>query len=457
MDRQENQEKRKRKKWLLLLLLLLLLFIITVVITITYLKGDKDAEATGGDVISTEQNNSANEDMSEEQQNDTDTEENTIEEDDNTDANIENNNDNENNQNRNNGANNDNSNNTNDGNNSNNNGNNTNNGNNSNEGTENNGNDNNNGNDGNDTNNGNNSNEGTENNENDNENNKEPEDDKQTYIVTFEDYDGKVLKTQTVEEEKDATAPANPTREGYKFTGWDKEFANIKSDITVTAEYKINKYTVTFKDHDGTVLKTQTVEYGKDATAPANPTREGYTFIGWDKEFTNIKTNITVTALYEEIKLELKKDGIITIERIKDNYEFNATSKDKITFHFNIGLSNIIKDSSVVKKYTVELYKGSERISSTSETTSSSNVTLSLPQIEKTENTPALPEGERYTFKIIVESKSGEILKVQDINIRLNVILAGTLGGSTVRFQTEETDWYTGFFLGETKAQLKIN
>ena len=60
-------------------------------------------------------------------------------------------------------------------------------------------------------------------------------------------------------------------------------------------------YTVTFKDWDSTILKTETVTQGQSATAPANPSRTGYTFIGWDKDFSNVKSDLTVTALYEKI------------------------------------------------------------------------------------------------------------------------------------------------------------
>ena len=60
-------------------------------------------------------------------------------------------------------------------------------------------------------------------------------------------------------------------------------------------------YTVTFVDYDGTELKVETVESGKNATAPADPTRDGFTFIGWDKTFDNITGNLTVTAQYQEI------------------------------------------------------------------------------------------------------------------------------------------------------------
>ena len=118
------------------------------------------------------------------------------------------------------------------------------------------------------------------------------------HTVTFKDWNGTVLKTQSVYHTGAATAPANPTRTGYTFTGWDKAFTNVTADLVVTAQYSANTYTVTFKDWNGTVLKTQQVQYGGAATAPANPTRAGYTFTGWDKAFTNVTANLVVTAQY---------------------------------------------------------------------------------------------------------------------------------------------------------------
>ena len=133
-----------------------------------------------------------------------------------------------------------------------------------------------------------------------------------TYTVTFKDWDGTVLKTQQVQHGGDAEAPADPTRTGYTFTGWDKAFTNITADLVVTAQYEINTYTVTFKDWDGTVLKTQEVQYGGDAEAPADPTRVGYTFTGWDKAFTNITADLVVTAQYEMLG-DVDGDGNVSM------------------------------------------------------------------------------------------------------------------------------------------------
>ena len=121
------------------------------------------------------------------------------------------------------------------------------------------------------------------------------------YTVIFVDYDGSVLKTETVAGGNSATAPANPTRVGYQFTGWDKSFTNITSDLTITAQYAILTFTVTFKDWDGSILKTQTVNYGGAALAPTGMNREGYTFTGWDIVFYNVTSDLIVNAIYSEI------------------------------------------------------------------------------------------------------------------------------------------------------------
>ena len=121
-----------------------------------------------------------------------------------------------------------------------------------------------------------------------------------TYTVTFIDFDGTVLGTDTVGYGGDATAPAEPEREGYGFTGWDTDFTNVTGDLTVQALYQINVYTVTFVDHDGTVIDEQQIEWGSDATAPTDPAWDEHTFTGWDTPFTNVTSDLTVTAQYTE-------------------------------------------------------------------------------------------------------------------------------------------------------------
>jgi uncharacterized repeat protein (TIGR02543 family) len=82
--------------------------------------------------------------------------------------------------------------------------------------------------------------------------------------------------------------------------------------LALKAFYEIKTFTVTFKDGDGTALKTQTVEYGENAAAPKNPARNGYTFTGWDKpqsSWENVKADVTVTAKYSK---DNEGGGIVT-------------------------------------------------------------------------------------------------------------------------------------------------
>ena len=119
------------------------------------------------------------------------------------------------------------------------------------------------------------------------------------YLVTFVDWDGTVLSSVSVDSGEAAIAPADPTREGYTFIGWDKDFSNVTDNITVTAQYQINRYRVRFFDYDDTLLHTDSVEYQSAAVAPADPYHVGYTFVGWDKEFNSITADLDIYAQYE--------------------------------------------------------------------------------------------------------------------------------------------------------------
>ncbi|MBS2098404.1 T9SS type A sorting domain-containing protein, partial [Carboxylicivirga linearis] len=78
-------------------------------------------------------------------------------------------------------------------------------------------------------------------------------------------------------------------------------FDNVTTALTVTAQYTINSYEVSFVDWDGEVLKTENVDYGSSATAPLDPTRTGYSFTGWDVSYDNVTSDLTVTAQYDVV------------------------------------------------------------------------------------------------------------------------------------------------------------
>lgn len=127
-----------------------------------------------------------------------------------------------------------------------------------------------------------------------------------TFKVTFKDGE-KVLETQTVEYEAAATAPDTARLsppEGMHFAKWDKDFSKVTEDIEVSAVYELNVYTVIFKNGE-TTLKTEMVKHGFAATAPNVYDTATKKFVGWDKSFDNVTSDIIVNAKWETKKFTL--------------------------------------------------------------------------------------------------------------------------------------------------------
>ena len=128
------------------------------------------------------------------------------------------------------------------------------------------------------------------------------------WVVTFNPDNGEPAFTQNVEYEGKATEPAAPEKTGYTFDGWylgeaEEPFSfdtAITSDITLTAKWKLNTYTVTFDPNGGSVDPTsKTVTFGEPYGELPVPTRKGYTFDGWYTEAedgTVVTADTTVTA-----------------------------------------------------------------------------------------------------------------------------------------------------------------
>ena len=127
-----------------------------------------------------------------------------------------------------------------------------------------------------------------------------------TYTITFDTAGGSEIAPITQDYGTQIAAPANPTRKGYTFKGWDKEIPETMpaENITVKAQWEINQYTIAFDTAGGNEIAPITQDYGTAITAPADPTREGYTFIGWDREIpaTMPAENITLKARWKDIE-----------------------------------------------------------------------------------------------------------------------------------------------------------
>ena len=157
------------------------------------------------------------------------------------------------------------------------------------------------------------------------------------YTITFDTNGGSEIAPITQDYGTQIAAPANPTRKGYTFKGWDKEIPETMpaENITVKAQWKINQYTITFDTNGGSEIAPITQDYGTEITTPDNPTRKGYTFKGWDKEIpeTMAAENMTVKAQWEinQYTITFDTNGGSEIAPITQDYGTEITAPDNPT------------------------------------------------------------------------------------------------------------------------------
>ena len=133
------------------------------------------------------------------------------------------------------------------------------------------------------------------------------------------------------------TVPDDPTREGYTFIGWDIPFpAKMPAKITtITAQWTINQYTITFDTAGGSEIDSIEQDYDTEITAPDDPTKEGYTFIGWDTTVPKKMPakDMTVKARWQinRYKITFDTDGGSEIDPIEQDYDTAITAPDNPT------------------------------------------------------------------------------------------------------------------------------
>ena len=157
------------------------------------------------------------------------------------------------------------------------------------------------------------------------------------YTIAFDTNGGSEIAPITQDYGTEITAPDNPTRKGYTFKGWDREIPKTMpaENMTVKAQWEINQYTIAFDTNGGSEIAPITQDYGTAITAPADPTRKGYTFKGWDKEIpeTMPADNITVKAQWEinQYTIAFDTNGGSEIAPITQDYGTEITAPDNPT------------------------------------------------------------------------------------------------------------------------------
>ena len=157
------------------------------------------------------------------------------------------------------------------------------------------------------------------------------------YTMTFETGGGTAIAPITKDYKTQISAPANPTKEGHTFVKWNISFPHtLTENITATAEWSVNKYSISFNSDGGTSVGAITQDFGTAITAPADPTRTGYTFGGWNPALpeTMPASNLSVKAIWTPTQYTITYDLNDEATGVKDAVLVNGvgsyTIKDEI-------------------------------------------------------------------------------------------------------------------------------
>ena len=271
------------------------------------------------------------------------------------------------------------------------------------------------------------------------------------YTITFDTNGGSEIAPITQDYGTEITVPADPTRKGYTFKGWDKEIPETMpaENITVKAQWGINQYTITFDTNGGSEIAPITQDYGTEITAPDNPTRKGYTFKGWDKEIpeTMPADNITVKAQWEinQYTITFDTNGGSEIAPITQDYGTEITAPDNPTrkgYTFK-GWDKEIPETMPADNITVKAQWEINQYTITFDTNGGSEI-APITQDYGTEITaPDKPTRKGYTFKgwdkEIPETMPAENMTVKaQWEINQYTIAFDTNGGSEIAPITQD-------------------
>ncbi len=168
---------------------------------------------------------------------------------------------------------------------------------------------------------------------------------KYKYTVTFYDHQNNIIEEQIVEYGEDAIAPEPPKVEDKIFVKWSKDFSNVTDDLSVKAYYEREYFNVQFLNSYGEVIDTQKVRNGESAIAPNAPEMAYFKFKSWDKDFTNVKKDLTISPQYERDGDFQMTDANYWIQLLSLKYNINneIMSPEEITQYNESVLSDYSK------------------------------------------------------------------------------------------------------------------
>ena len=200
-----------------------------------------------------------------------------------------------------------------------------------------------------------------------------------------------------------------------------------------------SEYTVTFKDYDGTNLKVETVADNGNATAPSNPTRNGYTFTGWDKTFDNVKSNLVVNAQYSKNATvstiaNAADEEEVTIETIEPQLDILKIT-NSLTLDEKTALKNKIKilweNNQLIDVYDINLLLNGEKIQPegnieirillTDEQKEYNNLRVIYANDEELTIIPHIMDGDYIVFSVDHLSHYAIIGEKEEINKPINI------------------------------------
>ena len=147
------------------------------------------------------------------------------------------------------------------------------------------------------------------------------------YSFSFDSNGGTAVDTLTQTYDNAFVTPADPSRTGYTFLGWQPALPDSvpAADMTFTAQWQVNTYTLAFDANGGTPVDTIAQNYDTALVPPADPSRTGYTFLGWEPALPDsippYDTNYTAQWQVNTYILAFDANGGTPVDTIVQNYD----------------------------------------------------------------------------------------------------------------------------------------